>query len=97
MSTIATEIGRSVSTVSRELSRNGTAPGRGGKGKYAPYAAQQRAELRGRRPKASQPSHQLGPVRTARLRSTGLRVSDVTGPWACCVAAASLSCNSRER
>jgi len=35
VSTIATEIGRSVSTVSRELSRNGTAPGRGGKGKYA--------------------------------------------------------------
>ena len=51
---IAAEIGRSPSTVSRELRRNAAAPGAGVKRrKYAPHAAQKRAELRGRRPKAS--------------------------------------------
>jgi len=50
---IATQIGRSASTVSRELRRNGPKPGARGRGKYAPYAAQKRVELRGRRPKAS--------------------------------------------
>jgi IS30 family transposase len=50
---IATQIGRSASTVSRELRRNGSKPGARGRGKYAPYAAQKRVELRGRRPKAS--------------------------------------------
>jgi len=50
---IATAIGRSPSTVSRELGRNGPAPGARKQAKYAPYAAQKRAELRGRRPKAS--------------------------------------------
>ncbi|WP_395939852.1 IS30 family transposase [Arthrobacter sp. CAN_C5] len=50
---IAREVGRSASTVSRELHRNGPEPGPRGRGKYAPYAAQKRAELRGRRPKAS--------------------------------------------
>jgi len=48
---IAEQIRRSPSTVSRELRRNGPAPD--GLGKYSPYAAQKRAELRGRRPKAS--------------------------------------------
>ena len=48
---IAGQIGRSPGTVSRELRRNGPAPD--GLGKYSPYAAQKRAELRGRRPKAS--------------------------------------------
>ncbi len=50
---IATAIGRSPSTVSRELRRNGPAPGKRKLGKYAPYAAQKRAEVRARRPKAS--------------------------------------------
>lgn len=50
---IAAQVGRSASTVSRELRRNGAQPGTRGRGKYAPYAAQQRAELRGRRPKTS--------------------------------------------
>ena len=51
---IATAVGRSASTVSRELRRNGPglSSGRRG-GAYAPYAAQKRAELRARRPKAS--------------------------------------------
>jgi IS30 family transposase len=48
---IAGQIGRSPSTVSRELRRNGPAPD--GLGQYSPYAAQKRAQLRGRRPKAS--------------------------------------------
>ncbi|MGH3637340.1 MAG: IS30 family transposase [Mycobacterium sp.] len=52
---IARQIGRSPATISRELRRNGPEPGVGGRGrvKYAPYAAQKRAELRARRPKAS--------------------------------------------
>jgi len=54
---IGIQLGRSPSTISRELTRNSLEPGvsgrvRGG-GKYVPYAAQKRAELRGRRPKAS--------------------------------------------
>ncbi|MDQ3224825.1 MAG: IS30 family transposase, partial [Gemmatimonadota bacterium] len=51
--TIATQIGRAPSTVSRELRRNGTEPGARARGKYTPYAAQKRAELRARRPKGS--------------------------------------------
>lgn len=50
---IAVQVGRAPSTVSRELGRNGPQPGARSSGKYAPYAAQKRAELRGRRPKAS--------------------------------------------
>ena len=50
---IAAQIGRSPATVSRELRRNGPEPGARARGKYAPYAAQKRAELRARRPKAS--------------------------------------------
>ncbi len=51
---IAAQLGRSPSTVSRELRRNGPpsrprAPAK----TYAPYAAQKRADLRARRPKAS--------------------------------------------
>ena len=38
--------------MSRELRRNGPKPGPRAVGKYAPYAAQKRAELRARRPKA---------------------------------------------
>jgi IS30 family transposase len=54
---IAVGIGRSPSTVSRELRRNGSAPTPRRRGKYAPYAAQKQAELRGRRPKASKFDH----------------------------------------
>jgi len=50
---IAIQLGRSPSTISRELTRNGPVPGARGRGKYVPYAAQKRAELRGHRPKAS--------------------------------------------
>ena len=64
---IAVAVGRSPSTISRELIRNGTAvrpvgrpPARTrptavtpARRRYAPYAAQTQAELRGRRPKAS--------------------------------------------
>ena len=50
---IAGQLGRSGSTVSRELRRNGAEPGARSRAKYAPFAAQKRAELRGRRPKAS--------------------------------------------
>lgn len=50
---IATQVGRSASTISRELRRNGPQTGPRGRGKYAPYAAQKRAELRARRPKVS--------------------------------------------
>ena len=52
---IAGQIGRSPGTVSRELRRNGQTPD--GRGKYSPYAAHKRAELRGRRPKASKFDH----------------------------------------
>jgi len=45
---IAVGIGRSPATVSRELRRNGTPPTARRAGKYAPYAAQKEAELRGR-------------------------------------------------
>lgn len=50
---IARELGRSPSTVSREIRRNGTAL-RGGRSRwvYRPHAAQRRAEHRRRRPKA---------------------------------------------
>ncbi|MGC8512698.1 MAG: IS30 family transposase [Acidimicrobiales bacterium] len=46
LSDIAVELGRSKSTICRELARNGSA-GR----KYAPYGAQKKAEWRARRPK----------------------------------------------
>jgi len=50
---IAVELDRSPSTVSRELTRNDPSScSVRGRGKYAPYAAQKRAELAGRRPKA---------------------------------------------
>ena len=58
MRTIATQLGRAASTISRELGRNGPVPvpaaGRARwarPAKYAPYAAQKRARLRARRPK----------------------------------------------
>jgi IS30 family transposase len=54
---IAVGVGRSPATVSRELRRNGSAPTARRPGKYAPYAAQKQAELRGRRPKASKFDH----------------------------------------
>ncbi|QCO97921.1 IS30 family transposase [Arthrobacter sp. 24S4-2] len=50
---MAAQLRRSASTVSRELRRIGPGTGPRGRGKYAPYAAQKRAEMRGRRPKAS--------------------------------------------
>lgn len=54
---IARRLARSASTVSRELHRNGPQPGARSRAKYAPFAAQKRAELRGRRPKASKFDH----------------------------------------
>ena len=54
---IAVGIGRSASTVSRELRRNGSAATPRRPGKYAPYAAHRQAELRGHRPKASKFDH----------------------------------------
>ncbi len=51
---IAEQLGRSPSTVSRELRRNGPPSRPRARAKtYAPYAAQKRADLRARRPKAS--------------------------------------------
>jgi IS30 family transposase len=50
---IAAQMDRSASTISRELSRNGSAKSARGRGKYAPHAAQKKAELRGCRPKGS--------------------------------------------
>jgi IS30 family transposase len=51
---IAVQLGRAPSTISRELARNGsTVARRRARRTYAPYAAQTRAELRGRRPKVS--------------------------------------------
>jgi len=66
--TIAGQLGRSAATISRELRRDD--PERIGKGriKYAPYAAQKRAELLGRRPKASKFDHvELASVVQAKL------------------------------
>lgn len=54
---IARQIGRPACTVSRELARNGRPPDSRGRRKYAPYAAQKRAELRARRPKPSKFEH----------------------------------------
>ncbi|MDQ2710132.1 MAG: IS30 family transposase [Actinomycetota bacterium] len=54
---IARQLARSASTVSRELVRNGPEPSARTRGTYAPFAAQKRAELRGRRPKASKFDH----------------------------------------
>jgi transposase, IS30 family len=65
---IAVGIGRSPATVSRELGRNGSAPTARRAGKYAPYAAQKQAEMRGRRPKASKFDHtELAAVVQSRL------------------------------
>ena len=65
---IAAQVGRSASTISRELRREGPEPSVRGRGKYAPYAAQKRAELRGRRPKASKFEHaELAGVVQAKL------------------------------
>ena len=44
---IAAQLGRSASTVSRELRRNAATPKGSGRVTYAPYAAQKRADLRG--------------------------------------------------
>jgi IS30 family transposase len=58
---IAAELGRSPSTISRELTRNHPAaaavPGPRRPPVYVPYAAHKRAELRGRRPKPSKLEH----------------------------------------
>ena len=50
---IAVQMNRSASTISRELRRNGPVRGERGRGTYAPHAAQKKAELRGCRPKGS--------------------------------------------
>jgi transposase, IS30 family len=66
---IAAQVGRSASTVSRELRRNGPKPSARGRIKYAPYAAQTRAGLRGRRPEASKfENAELACVVQAKLR-----------------------------
>ncbi len=54
---IAALVGRSAATISRELARGGSKTGPQARTKYAPYAAQKQAELRGRRPKASKFDH----------------------------------------
>jgi IS30 family transposase len=57
---IAVELGRSPSTISRELRRNQPAAAAGRQRRppsYVPYAAHKRAELRGRRPKPSKLEH----------------------------------------
>ena len=56
---IASELGRSPSTISRELARNQpeATGSRQRRPAYVPYAAHQRAELRGRRPKPSKLEH----------------------------------------
>ncbi len=60
---IAAELGRSPSTISRELTRSQQQPGPAALPRprwppaYAPYAAHKRAELRGRRPKPSKLEH----------------------------------------
>ncbi len=65
---IARKVGRPASTISRELRRNSPQPGSRGRGKYAPYAAQKRTELRARRPKASKFEHaELADVVQAKL------------------------------
>lgn len=65
---IARQVGRSPSTISRELDRNGPQARARGRGKYAPYAAQKRAELRARRPKSSKFEHaELASVVQAKL------------------------------
>lgn len=50
---IAKNVGRSAATISRELRRGGPVAGVRGRGKYAPYAARQRAKTLDRQPKAS--------------------------------------------
>jgi IS30 family transposase len=50
---IARQLDRSASTISRELRRNGTQKGARSRRKYPPYAAHEKAELRGLRPKGS--------------------------------------------
>lgn len=50
---IAVQMDRSASTISRELRSNGQARGTRSRGTYAPHAAQKKAELRGCRPKSS--------------------------------------------
>ncbi len=65
---ITVQLARPASTVSRELRRNAAAPKGSGQIKYAPYAAQKRAEMRGRRPKASKFEHpELASVVQAKL------------------------------
>nr|WP_277870424.1 MULTISPECIES: helix-turn-helix domain-containing protein [Cryobacterium] len=54
---IAGQVGRSAATISRELARGGSKSGPRARTRYAPYAAQKQAELRGRRPKASKFDH----------------------------------------
>ena len=54
---IAVLVGRSAATISRELARGGSKTGAQARTRYAPYAAQKQAELRGRRPKASKFDH----------------------------------------
>uniref|UniRef100_UPI002100B4DD helix-turn-helix domain-containing protein n=1 Tax=Cryobacterium sp. Y11 TaxID=2045016 RepID=UPI002100B4DD len=54
---IAALVGRSAATISRELARGGSKSGPRARTRYAPYALQKQAELRGRRPKTSKFDH----------------------------------------
>ena len=54
---IAALVGRSGATISRELARGRSKTDPQARTKYAPYAAQKKAELRGRRPEASKSDH----------------------------------------
>jgi IS30 family transposase len=74
---IAAEVGRSPATISRELARGGSKAGPRARTRYAPYAAQKQAELRGRRPKASKfDRHEL-----ASLVQTKVSDRAVPGHW----------------
>lgn len=75
---IGVAMGRAASTVSRELTRNGSLGRRGGVA-YAPYAADKRAVLRGRRPKPCKlelPELALFVARKMELRWSPAQVSD---------------------
>jgi transposase, IS30 family len=69
---IASALNRAPSTISRELKRNGSSSSSSSRAKdrrlrprYAPYAAQKRAELRARRPKACKLDHLTSVIRVS--------------------------------
>jgi hypothetical protein len=78
---IAREIGRSPSTISRELRRN--AATRGGKLEYRPSVAQWHAEQRAKRPKAAKlaVNHRLRDYVAERLAGEIRRLDGRSGRW----------------